>query len=124
MRLANKESLTIYTALKAFFEDLPAALRRSITLDNGVENALHHRLTSELGMKVYFCHPYASDEKGQVKNSNRDFGKFAPKGTCLSLVSDKRIAAAERFRNSLPMKCLNFNTPNKTFTGALKAAAH
>jgi len=124
VRLPNKESLTIYAALKAFFEDLPVDLRRSLTLDNGVENALHHRLTRELGMEVYFCHAYASYEKGQVENSNRDFRKFVPKGICFSLVTDKRIASAEWFRNTLPMKCLHFNTPHKTFMAALTAVAH
>ena len=124
VRLPNKESSTIYTALKAFFEDLPIDLRRSITLDNGVENAQHYRLTTELGMQVYFCHAYASYEKGQVENSNRDFRKFVPKGICLSVIEDKLIATAEWYRNSLPMKCLDFATPHHVFMGALSALAH
>jgi IS30 family transposase len=124
VRLPNKESFTIYKALKAFFEDLPPSLRRSITLDNGVENALHSRLSKELNMQVYFCHPYASYEKGQVENSNRDFRKFIPKNLCLSIVEDSEIHKAEHYRNTLPMKCLGFNTPRKVFFEALTAAAH
>ena len=31
-RLPNKESITVYKALKAFFEDLPADVRRSLKL--------------------------------------------------------------------------------------------
>lgn len=124
VRLPNKESITTYTALKAFFEDLPIDLRRSITLDNGAENALHYRLVAELGMRVYFCHSYASYEKGQVENSNRDFRKFVPKGVCLSIVEDKLISSAQWYRNSLPMKCLNFATPHRTFMEALSALAH
>ena len=124
VRLPNKESSTFYSALKAFFEDLPTDLRRSITLDNGVENAQHHRLTTELGMQVFFCHAYASYEKGQVENSNRDFRKFVSKGTCLSLVEDRLISTAEWYRNSLPMKCLGFSTPQKSFMHALSSLAN
>jgi IS30 family transposase len=124
VKLLNKESITMYEALKAFFEDLPCSLRQSLTLDNGVENAFHYRLSSELNMQVYFCHSYASYEKGQVENSNRDFRKFVPKNLCLSLVQDWEIHKAERYRNTLPMKCLGFETPRQQFHEALTAAAH
>jgi IS30 family transposase len=124
VRLPNKESITIYKALKAFFEDLPQSLRQSLTLDNGVENALHYRLSNELGMQVYFCHSYASYEKGQVENSNRDFRKFVPKSLCLSIVENSEIHRAEHYRNTLPMKCLGFDTPRSQFFEALTAVAH
>ena len=124
VRLPNKESITVYKALKAFFEDLPPSLRQSLTLDNGVENALHYRLRNELGMEVYFCHSYASYEKGQVENSNRDFRKFVPKSLCLSIVEDSEIHKAEHYRNTLPMKCLEFDTPRSQFFEALAAVAH
>lgn len=124
LKLPNKESTTIYQALLAFFEDLPPEMRRSLTLDNGTENALHHLLTARLGILVFFCHSYASYEKGAVENSNRDFRKFVPKGTCLSLVEDRTISFAEWHRNSLPMKCLKFNTPYSAFMEALTAVAH
>ena len=124
VRLANKESFTVFKALKLFFEDLPPDLRRSLTLDNGTENALHDRLTNELGIDVYFCHAYASHEKGAVENSNRDCRLFVPKGLCLSLVDDSLISQAEAYRNSRPMKCLKFNTPRAVFFEALMAVAH
>lgn len=114
----------MYKALKAFFEDLPLDLRRSITLDNGPENALFERLSAEIGIQVYFCHAYASYEKGGVENSNRDCRKFVPKRICLSLIDDKLISQAEWYRNSLPMKCLDFATPRQTFMVALTALAH
>lgn len=124
VKLPNKESITIYQALKAFFEDLPESLRQTLTLDNGVENALHYRLSSELNIQVYFCHSYASYEKGQVENSNRDFRKFVPKKLCLSIVDNWEIRKAEHYRNTLPMKCLGFDTPRKLFFEALTAVAH
>jgi IS30 family transposase len=124
LRLPNKEAATIHRALKLVFEDLPVDLRRSLTLDNGPENALHATLSAQLGMSVYFCHSYASYEKGQVENSNRDFRKFVPKGMCLSLIDDHLIATAESYRNTLPLKCLGFATPRELFLQQLSSLAH
>ncbi len=124
LKLPNKEAPTIHRALKLVFEDLPLDLRRSLTLDNGPENAMHATLSAQLGMQVYFCHSYASYEKGQVENSNRDFRKFVPKGMCLSLVDDHLIATAESYRNTLPFKCLGFATPRELFLQQLSSLAH
>jgi len=124
LRLPDKQAETIYRACKLFFEDLPSDLRQSLTLDNGSENAWHQKLSDTLNMKIYFCRPYASFEKGQVENSNRDFRKFVPKKICLSIVDDLDIRKAEIYRNTLPMKCLGFSTPQAEFYAALSAAAH
>jgi IS30 family transposase len=112
LRLPNKEAATILRALTLVFEDLPVTLRRSLTLDNGPENALHATLSAPLGMSVYFCHSYASSEKGQVENSNRDFRKFVPNGMCLSRIDDHLITTAESYRNTLPLKCLEDSLPH------------
>jgi IS30 family transposase len=40
----------------------PALLRKTITFDNGTENALHERINEELGTRSYFCEPYHSWE--------------------------------------------------------------
>lgn len=124
LRLPDKQAETVYRAYKLFFEDFPPDLRKSLTLDNGTENAMHQQLAAALNMKIYFCRPYASYEKGQIENSNRDFRKFVPKRICLSIVDDHDIRKAEIYRNTLPMKCLDFSTPKSEFYSALTAAAH
>jgi len=68
----NREAL--YMALK----DYPSHLRRSITYDNGLENAEHEILNFNLGVKPYFCQPYHSWEKGSVENANGLIRRFFP----------------------------------------------
>ncbi|MEW6715867.1 MAG: IS30 family transposase, partial [Nitrospirota bacterium] len=43
---------------------LPAKMRRTLTLDNGTENAQHEEITTEIGIKCFFAHPYSSWERG------------------------------------------------------------
>ena len=43
---------------------LPAQMRRTLTFDNGTENAQHEEMTAILGIKCYFTHPYYSWERG------------------------------------------------------------
>jgi len=45
------------------FKALPLKVRKSITHDNGLENALHEHTNKVLGIKSYFCNPYHSWEK-------------------------------------------------------------
>ena len=40
--------------------------------------------------------------------SSTDFRKFAPKDFRISLVDERFFAAAEQYRNTLRLKCLDF----------------
>lgn len=55
--------------LKALLGALPAPLRKSLTLDNGTEFALHYRLNGQLAIQTYFCDPHAPWQKGGVENA-------------------------------------------------------
>jgi IS30 family transposase len=46
----------------------PSSLRKTITFDNGTENALHERINAELGARSYFCEPYHSWESETFAN--------------------------------------------------------
>jgi hypothetical protein len=76
-------------------------------LDNGIENK-HHQ---EFGVKVYFCDPYASWQKGAVENINLRIRRFIPKGANLDDYSDEDIQKIEDWLNHTPRKCLNYKTP-------------
>lgn len=88
---------------------------KSVTFDNGVENARH----LELGVKTYFCHPYASWEKGQVENTMGRLRRFVKKKTLLSQYRDKQINDFVKRMNNTPRKCLNWKTPNEVFNELL-----
>lgn len=96
--------------LKEIFSPLPV---KSLTLDNGRENARY----AELGIKSYFCHPYASWQKGSVENGIGLIRAYIPKKSDLINYSEGRISAIIDRINSIPMKCLKYRTPKEVFYG-------
>lgn len=121
-RLPNKTARQARGALRTTLRSLPPALRRSITYDNGSENAEHHKLNADLGLRSWFCEPYHSWEKGQVENTNGLIRRFIPKRSNLAEITPGQIAGIEAWLNNRPRKVLNFKTPSEvfhSFTGAL-----
>ena len=90
---------------------LPAPMRRTLTLDNGTENTQHEEITSEIGLKCYFAHPYASWQRGTNEHINGLVRWYLPKGTDFSKISVQQIAQIESLINNRPRKCLGFKTP-------------
>ncbi len=86
-------------------------LRRSITYDNGTENAGHTMVNRSLGIKSYFAHPYHSWERGSNENINGLIRRFIPKKTDLHFVTEEQLAEIEHKLNNRPRKCLNYHTP-------------
>jgi transposase, IS30 family len=66
-----------------------------------------------LDVKIYFCHPYHSWEKGGVENANMEIRKFIPKGSDLSRCDKKFVRAIEEHLNGRFMKCLKYKTPEE-----------
>jgi IS30 family transposase len=98
---------------------LPEGLRRSITFDNGTENAQHETITAEIGTKCFFAHPYASWERGTNEHINGLVRWYLPKGTDFSKITDEQIAQIEALINNRPRKCLGFKTPLEVASSAV-----
>jgi IS30 family transposase len=86
-------------------------LRRSITYDNGTENAGHTMINHSLGTKSYFAHPYHSWERGCNENINGLIRRFIPKKTDLYSIAEEQLVEIEHKLNNRPRKCLNYRTP-------------
>jgi len=84
---------------------------RTITLDNDILFQKHKELEELLNVKIYFCHPYHSWEKGTVENINRHIRKDIPKGSDISKYSKQYIRNIEAKLNRRFLKCLNSLTP-------------
>ena len=110
-KLDAKTAEATYRAVTKRMKDLPVKARRTLTLDNGTENAMHEKMTSDIGIKCYFAHPYSSWERGSNENVNGLIRWYLPKGTDFSIISDEQIAKIEFLINSRPRKCLGFKTP-------------
>lgn len=115
-RVENKTALATAQTVIARLKDLPLNFRQTLTLDNGTENAGHETITSSLGIKCFFAHPYSSWERGTNENVNGLIRCYLPKGTDFSKISDKEISLIESAINNRPRKCLGFKTPIEVAT--------
>ena len=90
---------------------------KTITFDNGTENALHEKIDRNLGTQSYFCRPYASYEKGAVENVNNIIRKYLPKKTNFDKISVDQIKEIEFMINHTPRKILGYKTAYEVFYG-------
>lgn len=86
---------------------------RTGTTDNDLLFTRHKILEQELTIKIFFCHPYHSWEKGTVENTNGEIRVYFPKGSSISLCSPSFFSGIETKINQRFMKCLGFKTPTE-----------
>lgn len=87
-------------------------LLRTITNDNGKEFSSHERTAKRLKVKIYFCHPYSSYERGTNENTNGLLRQYFPKSkTDFRKVSNREVRSSLNKLNGRPRKCLGFRTP-------------
>ena len=110
-KLDTKTAEATCNAIVERLKDLPARGRRTLTLDNGTENAKHEEVTSTIGIKCYFARPYASWQRGTNEHVNGLIRWYLPKGTDFSKISAEQIARIEFLINNRPRKCLGFKKP-------------
>ncbi len=100
----------------ALVERLDGRTVRSITADNGPENAGHKIVSIELKAPYYFCHPYHSWEKGTNENRNGVIRRYLPRSTDLGTWSQAELDEIADDINNTPMKCLGYQTPNEVYS--------
>lgn len=90
------------------------------TTDNDLLFARHKELEKELDIKIYFCHPYHSWEKGSIENVNWEIRKDFPKGSDVSKYSWRFWRKLEEKLNNRFMECLDYQTPTEAFSSYRK----
>ena len=115
VKVANKDTASVVSALIKQARKLPRELYQSLTWDRGKELADHRRFTLATDVDVYFCDPRSPWQRGTNENTNRLLRQYLPKGTDLSVFSQAKLSAIARQLNERPRKTLLFHTPAEMF---------
>jgi IS30 family transposase len=121
VKVANKDTESVVTALIKQSKKLPSELYRSLTWDRGKELADHKRLALAADVEIYFCDPRSPWQRGSNENTNRLLRQYLPHGTDLSLHSQAQLSAIARQLNERPRKTLLYRTPAETFAACVAA---
>jgi IS30 family transposase len=115
VKVANKDTASVVSALIKQARKLPRELYQSLTWDRGKELADHRRFTLATDVAVYFCDPSSPWQRGTNENTNRLLRQYLPKGTDLSVFSQTKLSAIARQLNERPRKTLLFHTRAEMF---------
>lgn len=119
LHLSHRTGAALHRALADRMRDLPPALLRSITWDQGTEMARHTDITAELGVPIYFCDPHAPWQRGSNENTNGLLRQYFPKRTDLNAYGPKHLRAVEDEINARPRLVLADHTPTELFSSLL-----
>jgi IS30 family transposase len=130
--LTRLEGKTARETCRVLVERLSALPRRSLTADNGSENADHTRVSQQLHIPFFFCHPYHSWEKGTVENTNGLIRRYLPRQTDLRRIAhtvpvscrEEDLDAITDELNQRPRKCLGFRMPSEVLFEYSVALSH
>lgn len=110
-KIPDRRAETVLKAINRLERKLGAKAFRNkfktITADNGTEFALHKELehsclNAGFRTTIYFCHPYASYERGTNENANRLIRKYIPKGADIGRYTAAQIKGIEDKINNYP----------------------
>lgn len=112
--LVKLDGSTALDALRGFeqaFSPVPAEARKTLTYDQGKEMALHKKLAESTGLKIYFADPHSPWQRGICENTNGLIRQYLPKGTDLSVYSQRELDHFAWELNTRPRKTLGWFTP-------------
>jgi len=119
VKLKSKDSDQVARVLSKHVLKLPATLRRSITWDRGSELAAHKAFTVATDVKVYFCDPRSPWQRGSNENTNGLLRQYFPKGSDLSVFSQRQLDRVADELNQRPRMTLGWDNPADTLNRAV-----
>lgn len=106
-------------ALAARITELPDALRRSLTWDQGKEMSQHKRFTVDTGVSVYFCDPHSPWQRGSNENTNGLLRQYFPRGTDFDAVDPTRLDEVADSLNRRPRETLGWRSPAEAYAATV-----
>lgn len=91
--------------------------KRTMTNDRGQEFSDHRNYEKKTKIKVYFCDPYSSYQRGTNENRIGMLRQYYPKKSDLTQLTNKQLEVIEFEINNRPMKILDWKTPYEVMMG-------
>lgn len=114
LKVKTKEEVIVkFKKIQEYLKKNINSIINSITTDNGGEFAGFLQIIEITGAKFYFCHPYASCEKGTNEKHNSIIRYFIPKSILIENYTVKEINDICHWMNNYPRKVLNYFTPRE-----------
>ena len=114
-KLKSKKAIENENSIVETIESFPHYWFKSVTRDNGKENARHLKTFNDFGVPTYFCDAYASWQKGGIENLNKLIRQYLPKKCDFAKITDRDIFEIQEKLNNRPRKSNNYLTPNEVF---------
>ena len=115
VKVDGKDTKTVINTLIKQSKKLPRELYRSLTWDRGKELSDHKRFSLATDIDVYFCDPQSPWQRGSNENTNGLLRQYFPKGTDLSVHSQRHLNNVACELNDRPRKTLGFCSPAEKF---------
>ena len=106
---------------------------KTITVDNGSEFADYEGMVHSFKLdpdgkqqkrtEIYYCHPYASWERGSNENNKRMIRRFIPKGKDFDKITPEQVQKIEDWINNYPRRMFNFRTSQQLYLEEIKLIA-
>jgi transposase, IS30 family len=109
-------------SIVAALAQMPTALRRTLTWDQGAEMSQHRTFTTATDMAVYFCEPASPWQRGTNENTNGLLRQYLPKRSDLSAHGLDALATIADELNGRPRKALDWDTPAERMAALLGTA--
>lgn len=106
---------TKYALTRAIEDEYGSTNVKTITHDNGTENAKHMEIRDKYRIETYFCRPYASWQKGLVENINKLIRQYLPSYMNVSNLTQDDMEIIQEKLNNRPRKLLGYFTPNQAY---------
>lgn len=114
-KLDSKKAKENEDSIVETIESFPVHWFKSVTRDNGNENARHLETLNDFNVPTYFCDAYCSWQKGGIENLNKLIRQYLPKRCDFAKITDREIYEIQEKLNNRPRKSNNYLTPNQVY---------
>ena len=116
----NKTSHHVCALIAKKIRTLPQHLAVSLTWDRGKEMAGHRQFSIATGVQVYFCDPHSPWQRGSNENTNGLLRQYFPRGSDLSVHSQRHLNRVAHMLNDRPRHTLGWMKPSEKLAELLQ----